>query len=928
MQSYASRLSQWFLILVLCVGSFAAVSAVQAKTAPASTDAPKSSPSMYPPSEEVAGAANCFDYYQFGSVQADIEGTVNSTVSGVPIHFQGNIKNNNDYPVVGGALYAKVFRKQTDTSLISQNGHNLVDQFFVKDNLSISAKGQTPVEFDWQVPAYAASGEYQIAFFFTSDKKFNLLGLSFTDDVVGNVFNFTVAGDQKSVVAFNKNTVKIGDGVNNSYRFAAFPPKQANDKDIPVTMQLTNPTNATQTVTIAWKLYGWDAQSEDNLLNNTEANLTLKPKETKTLQYLDTNRTNTVHLLVAQASYKDTTSILDIRYVRDGVDTIRLNFPAVMQYPLEQNKEAAVFSCVHNAGLNTVQNNKLTLTLKDQDGKEIHTYTYDGAVSSAMMAVKDTFTPTQTYQDFSLEAKLYHDGTLVDEATMQYDCKSLNQDACPNKTTNTGGLPLSLGSLGGGTLLKVIIAIGVALLLLLIMHGLRPKKATKRNRMKVIVFALMFVSGLGLGNVKGVEAKSLVWNTGSIPNLCSVDMMFLTTPVLNSATGNITYNAQITNVDTGAIIPDASTVPVGTKLKFASLPHLDTDISWVGTGVAYDTPYGTWRSGASRPPSALPYYLGMSWRPFILYDLFPPYSIFIPLSVNPPTDAMTPGSNLSCDAAGVCTVTAAGSVSASVAFAPTYGKFYYAWGYSPNSVKLYKPDALQKCTLGDFEVVDRTLNVVGKYQLTVPTQSINFTLTAVQSNNPPTDPIITPSPASGTTGISLPFTVVSTDPENDQLKYEIDWDNNGTTDAFTPTSGYVASGAPQTTAKIWTVPGVYTFKVRATDNRGASSGWTADRVTIINPINPCTETTWTPDPSGVCTGLIVSQTSNCSTLRNVPGTKICNNPPTCKNETWSPDPSGVCANSAVSQTSSCGNARIVSGKKACPSNWKEIAPIP
>lgn len=414
-------------------------------------------PVLFSPTEAIKGAVNCFDYYHFGSVQADIEGSGGGTVSGAPMHFRGNIKNDNTYPIVGGALYAKVFRKQTDDSLIHQNGNNLVDQFFVKDNISIPTKGKIPVEFDWQVPSYAISGEYQIAFFFTSAKKFNLLGLSFTDDVVGNIDNFRISGEQKTGISFNKNTVKVQ---NNEYRFAAFPPRNDKDKDIPVTAELVNGTNEPQIVKVVWKLYGWDAQTEENLLNTKEEDVILNPKETKVIQYLDISREHTVHLLVAEAKYQDTKSILDIRYVRDGVDRTRLNFPSITTYPLEQNKENTVFSCVHNSGTATVQNSKLILDLKDEDNNLIHSYTYKGAVSGAMMAVKDTFTPSKTYKNFSLEAKLYQDDKLVDQTVMKYECDKIGTD-CPKPMTSA---------------MKVVIGTGIFLLFVLLVFIFRKKE--------------------------------------------------------------------------------------------------------------------------------------------------------------------------------------------------------------------------------------------------------------------------------------------------------------------------------------------------------------------------------------------------------------------------------------------------------------------
>ncbi|TSD00278.1 MAG: hypothetical protein Athens071425_632, partial [Parcubacteria group bacterium Athens0714_25] len=167
---------------------------------------------------QLEGSVDCFDYYKFGSVQVDVEGTLNSTVSGVPITFVGKIKNNNSYPVVGGAVYVKVFKKQDNEDSTQSNGNLLVDQFFAKENISLNASASQDIIFQWQVPNYAQSGDYQVAMFFTSAKKFNLLGLSFTDDVVGNTADFSVNGEMKSNVEFDKNTVDIN-GIN--YHFAA-----------------------------------------------------------------------------------------------------------------------------------------------------------------------------------------------------------------------------------------------------------------------------------------------------------------------------------------------------------------------------------------------------------------------------------------------------------------------------------------------------------------------------------------------------------------------------------------------------------------------------------------------------------------------------------------------------------------------------------
>jgi hypothetical protein len=145
------------------------------------------------------GAVNCFDYYRFGSVQVHLTAPVSSAVSGSSITFSGEITNDNPYPIVDGSLYVRVFKSRGST--IDGNGPDVVAQFLVKSGIAIPANGSAPVSFSWKVPSYAESGDYSLATFFTTSRKFNLLGLSFTDDVVGNTVPFSVSGDVKSSIA-------------------------------------------------------------------------------------------------------------------------------------------------------------------------------------------------------------------------------------------------------------------------------------------------------------------------------------------------------------------------------------------------------------------------------------------------------------------------------------------------------------------------------------------------------------------------------------------------------------------------------------------------------------------------------------------------------------------------------------------------------
>jgi hypothetical protein len=141
---------------------------------------------------------DCSQYYTFDSVQANLSTPITSVVSGTSITFSGTLQNENPYPIVGGGLYVKIFKSR---SASDANGPDVVDQFQVKDGIVIPGNGSVPISFSWQVPSYAESGDYSLATCFTNADKFNLLGLSFTDDVVGNTVPFTVSGEQNSGVA-------------------------------------------------------------------------------------------------------------------------------------------------------------------------------------------------------------------------------------------------------------------------------------------------------------------------------------------------------------------------------------------------------------------------------------------------------------------------------------------------------------------------------------------------------------------------------------------------------------------------------------------------------------------------------------------------------------------------------------------------------
>jgi hypothetical protein len=401
-----------------------------------------------------ANAVSCFDYYTFGSVQANLNAATISAVSGTSLGFSGTMTNENPYPIVDGALYVKIFRSRGTEN--DGNGPDVVDQFLVKGGIVIPAKGSVPVSFAWKIPAYAQSGEYQLATFFTTSRKFNLLGLSFTDDVVGNTVPFTVSGEQAGTVKFDKSSVTV-DG--EPYFFAAFPPRA--DAGAPVTLKakVRNTTGAAQTATLSWVIYQWDAQLRENAIQEESRQVSVPAGATEVSVTVTDNK-YPVYLAVGTLKWKDAQSIIGARFVREGVDRTRINFPGVMSFPLKAGVENTLFSCLHNSGeALSVPNGRLELTLSDLAGNVIKEYTYSGDVTGAMMGVAEKFTPAQDYDYFVLDARLYQGEEFIDEAHLVYDCNEIDASLCGAKK------PVAAGNILGSTQSLAVIALGIIILL-------------------------------------------------------------------------------------------------------------------------------------------------------------------------------------------------------------------------------------------------------------------------------------------------------------------------------------------------------------------------------------------------------------------------------------------------------------------------------
>lgn len=379
------------------------------------------------PNAATTGSLNCFDYYSFGSVSADLQPTVGQSIPGATLTFKGEVVSKNPYPLLNGTLYVKIF-KRNEATFKEGDGNSVVDQFVVKDNIMLPANGTLPLSYEWKIPANAEGGDYYAAYFFTTSNRYNLMGLSFTDDVVGNQAPFKIQNEVDPQVA---TLSKISTTLNGQdHHFAAFPLHFAAGDTVKVETTIVNNSDQSKTLPLQFNQYAWDAMNKDNLRHTKTELVTLAAGETKTVSYDVRPQRESVVYIIAVTQDLEVKSILNIRYVRDGIEETRINFPGVSAFPLSKDSEATLFACAHSTNMPIVPGNTLTLTLTDRDGKVIHEYRYEGDISGAMSGFGEKFTPASNINYTLLTATLERNGVIVEQVKTEYDCKLIDPNSC------------------------------------------------------------------------------------------------------------------------------------------------------------------------------------------------------------------------------------------------------------------------------------------------------------------------------------------------------------------------------------------------------------------------------------------------------------------------------------------------------------------
>ena len=445
---------QKLLVLFLILFTFSFLNLSKTKDVSANTVDDSSSYST------TTASANCSDYYRLNNVQIVLNPKTTHTVSGTTMSFSGYVVNSNKYPIVDGKIYGRILRNGVKNEV---GKYDVLDTFVIKDGLNLKTGDKIPVNFNWKIPAYSASGEYKLVTYFIESNKFNLAGLSFSNSLVGGISGFFVKGLQDAGVYFNRDGIKIN---NIPYVVDTNTPSVSSTTTVNIFIPVSNATKVRQAVRAEFNVYKFDAQSADNKLDTINQVLIIEPGKTINVPVQIKDTQHSVYYVESVLKYKDAKSVIDIRFARNDISAPNIDFPSIISYPLVSGQKNKIFACFHNFSNNTDPiDGKLKLEILDNKDNQILSYEYTGKIGAAMSAVAQEFIPHSTYRDFKIHASIFDGSKLVEEVYIPYSCNLIDPTKCGafdfGMITSNKWLMIVL------TILAIIILISIIVLIIL-----------------------------------------------------------------------------------------------------------------------------------------------------------------------------------------------------------------------------------------------------------------------------------------------------------------------------------------------------------------------------------------------------------------------------------------------------------------------------
>lgn len=378
---------------------------------------------------------SCTDYSKLGGVSIDVNSNQDIFEPGKDIIIQGDVTNNNTYPIVDATVYARLV-KNLDNGDSSPNTSIIVDEFILASDINLNFGAVYTIDTTYRLPDTLAAGNYQMLLYVYNSNQFNIAGITFSNSFYDTSIPFSIGGDNQQMVYIDTNAITLN---GQKYDEALI---QNDPGEVKIEANLVNTSTEDKEIKVTYELYHWDSTFQDNIIQSNEEIYTINAGQRLPITYTLNNTIEPVYNLKITSKLNSENqnnsyqSIANIRFTTSGAVRPRLDFVGLDSYPI--TKDTRIITCIHNTSAE-IDNGpiKSITTLKDSKGREMGSIEYNGPISSQIEGIASRVNAINFSKVVTLESVLYNNqGIEVDRVVVNYDCNKINPALCEQTNNN------------------------------------------------------------------------------------------------------------------------------------------------------------------------------------------------------------------------------------------------------------------------------------------------------------------------------------------------------------------------------------------------------------------------------------------------------------------------------------------------------------
>lgn len=357
----------------------------------------------------------CDSFYSPNDILFNATPSVDETIPGTELSFNGQVTNTSDRPIVDLDIYARIH-------LMTDAGDVMVDEISVREAAVLEPNQMLQEDFTWMLPERAPGGSYYVTMFGVASD-YIYYGISPLVEVSPADPSFTV-NSENALVTFSKTESTVnGEPV----AFTERPVVLEEGETIEASVNITNPTDTEVRLPLQWNLYAWDSFNDENIRDTTTEVVTIPAGESMSFTQSYSEVREPVSLLMVRTNHRGVSSAITLPVQQNESPITRVTYAGIDTFPIPARVEAEVFACVE-VFAGEAQNTSVALSLANNT--ETVFELNRPVIERGFFAVNERFVAEGPLNSMELRIETTENGAQADEFVVQYNCADFGANSC------------------------------------------------------------------------------------------------------------------------------------------------------------------------------------------------------------------------------------------------------------------------------------------------------------------------------------------------------------------------------------------------------------------------------------------------------------------------------------------------------------------